>query len=65
MNQALDTAVAGDTIEARELPLTCIRRGYGWVRTWDGRRCVYVVRNESGAWVVREIEVVALVGGDP
>ena len=55
----LATAAKGDTVEARELPRTTERAGHGWVRTWDGLRSVYVVQDHrTGAWVVRDIEVV-------
>ncbi len=56
MKATLETARIGDSIEARELPGTTIRNGWGEVRTWDGTRVVYVVNDPQGVWIVRRIE---------
>jgi len=52
----LDKAAEGDSINRREIPGTTIKRGWGWVRSYDGTRSVYVVNNPNGVWVVQAVE---------
>ena len=65
MNVPFDVAQKGDSVEERDLPGTTIKRGWGWVRTYDRTRSLHV-QFANGAWKVLEVESVrsALWGGD-
>lgn len=54
---SLTVASKGDAVSTRELPGTTVQRGWGWVRTVDDKRSVYVVHNPMGVWVVQDVEV--------
>jgi hypothetical protein len=53
-----DVAQKGDSVEERDLPGTTVKRGWGWVRTFDRTRTLHV-QNVGGVWKVLEVETVA------
>lgn len=52
----IDEAKVGELVDTRDIPPTTIRRGYGEVRTFDGKRVLSITRIHDGLdWTVTDV----------